>query len=94
MKSFFQKLALSLPLAFLILALVDMFLLHEYFLKTRYSVLQTLAFAGLTLSLCIALISEAVNKESKSGLRIIYKWYISIPLIVLAVLLTLASMNR
>lgn len=94
MKNFFQKLFLWLPLAFLILALVDMFLLQEYFFKTRYSVLQTPVFAGLTLSLCIALMTEAINKESKRGLRIIYKWYIAVPIIFVTVLLTFASMSR
>jgi|AntRauTorckE6833_2_1112554.scaffolds.fasta_scaffold06748_4 hypothetical protein len=94
MKIFFQKLFLWLPLAFLILVLADMFFIHEYFFKTRYSILQTPAFAGLTLSFLIASISETMNKESKHGLRKIYKWYVALPVILILIALTLASMNK
>jgi hypothetical protein len=94
MKVFFQKLILWLPLAFLILALLDMFLLHEYLFKTRYSVLQTSALGGLTVAFIVATISEAVKRDSIRGPRMIYKWYIAVPIIIVLVLLTLASMNR
>jgi hypothetical protein len=93
-KAFLQKLVLWLPLAFLILALFDMFYIQEYFFKARYSVLQTSSLVGLTLSFLLAAISEATNRESKNGLRNIYKWHIAIPIIFVMVLLTLASMNR
>jgi bacteriorhodopsin len=94
MKTFFQKLILFLPLGFLLLALANMLFLHKYLFHTRHSDLQTLAFGGVVLSLFIALVYEAINSEPKRGYRKIYKSYIAIPLIVVMVLLTLASMNR
>ena len=94
MKTFFSKLVLWLPLAFLVLVLADIFFIHEYFFRTRYSVLQTPSFVGLTISLIIATIFEATATQQKHGLRTIYRWYVAIPLIILMILLTLTSMNR
>jgi len=94
MKTFISKLFIWLPLAFLILAIVDMFFLQEYFFKTRYSVLQTPALAGLTISYVFASILEMMNRRPATGLRYIYKWYVALPVVVLLILITLSSMNR
>jgi hypothetical protein len=94
MKTFLLKLVLWLPLAFLLLALADMFFLHKYFFVTRYSVLQTPALAGLTISYIIATISEAMAQSPIKGIRNIYKWNVAIPLAIFMILFTLASMSR
>lgn len=82
-----------LPLAFLVLILADMFFLHEYFLKTRHSVILTPAFAGLTVSFLVAFIFGTVTKAEKYGFRSIYRWYVALPLVILMTFLTIASMN-
>ena len=94
MRTFLLKLALWLPLAFLLLALADMFFLHKYFFVTRYSVLQTPALAGLTISYTIAAILETTAQRPVKGILNIYKWYVAIPLAILMLLFTLASMSR
>jgi|AntRauTorckE6833_2_1112554.scaffolds.fasta_scaffold23959_2 hypothetical protein len=94
MKIFISKLLLWLPLAFLILTLVDMFFLERYIFKTRYGVLFTPALVGLTISYIAAAISEAVNNKSVTGVRYIYKWHAALPLAIILIMITLASMNR
>ena len=95
MKKFLGKFILWLPLGFFILPFADDLLLREYlFNKARYSTLPTYALTGFAMSLLVAMFYEMKMPEHKLDLRIIYKWYIALPLIFIVILLTLASMNR
>lgn len=95
MKTFFHKLILWLPLGFLLLPFADTFFLREYvFNNARHSVLPTYAFIGLVLSILLAMFIEMRNTGHKSKVRLVYRWYISIPLIIIVIFLALASMSR
>jgi len=95
MNKFIKMLILWLPLGFLILPFADALFIREYlFDKARYSTLQTYAFLGLALSLFLAMLYEMRNSEHKSIPRIVYKWYIALPLILAATLLALVSISR
>ena len=94
MKLFLSKLISWLPFAFLVFVLIDMFFLEKYLFRTRYAVLLTPSLIGLTISYVIATLRIAMGRERVKGVTYIYAWYIAIPITILLLLLTLASMNR